>query len=134
MPLLRLTLLLLATVVAATAAEPKKSAPPAGPKPRQYLYMLKLVPRLHDDNAWTDDDKKTVAAHFAHLQAATKSGPVLLAGRTLESGSRTFGLVIFEAFDEEAARKFMNTDPALKGGVMTATLHPYQIALQRSSN
>ncbi len=131
--LLTLAILLASTAPFLSAAETKKTPPPAdaGPKPRQFIYLLKLAPRLHDDNAWTDEDKKTVAAHFAHLKAATATGKVILAGRTLEPGSRTFGIVIFEDIDEEAARNFMNRDPALVAKVMSATLHPYQIALQR---
>ena len=128
----RLLIVFLVAAIAAFAAEPKKSATPP-PKQKQYLYLLKLVPRLHDDSAWTDDDKKTVSTHFAHLKAATADGKVIMAGRTLESGSRTFGIVVFEAADDEAATKFMNSDPAVAGKVMTATMHPYQIALQRSA-
>lgn len=109
-----------------------KSAAPAAPKPKQFVYVLKLTPRLHDDAAWTDADKKTVGAHFAHLQAATKERKVILAGRTMEPGSKTFGLVIFEAASEADATAFMNSDPAVAAGVMTATVHPYAVALQRS--
>jgi len=39
------------------------------------------------------------------------------------------GLVIFTAPDETAAREFMNADPCVVAGVMTATLHPYGLAL-----
>jgi len=39
--------------------------------------------------------------------------------------------VIFEAADEGEAQRFMASDPAVVAGVMTATLHPYAIALQR---
>ena len=101
------------------------------PKLKQFVYVLRPVPRLHDDQAWTDDDKKTVGVHFAHLKAATAEGKVVLAGRTLEPGNKTFGLVIFEAADEVAARTFMHSDPAIIGKIMTAELHPYAIALQR---
>lgn len=124
-------LLAVALLSPAFAADEKKSPPPA-PKPKQFVYMLKLAPRLHDDNAWSDDDKKSVAAHFAQLKAATAAGKVILAGRTLEPGSKTFGIVIFEAEDEEAAKKFMESDPAVAAKVMSATLHPYQVALQRA--
>jgi uncharacterized protein YciI len=128
-------LLTLLTVVsllplALIAAEPKAAATP--PKPKQFIYVLKLVPRLHDDKAWTDADKAIASRHFAHLTAATKAGQVILAGRTTEAGDRTFGLVIFEAEDEAAARAFMESDPAVAEKVMTAQLHPYTVALQRA--
>ena len=56
---------------------------------------------------------------------------MILAGRTDEPMDRRFGLVIFEAESKKAAQEFMESDPALVTGVMTATLHPYSIALQR---
>jgi len=39
--------------------------------------------------------------------------------------------VIFEAESNEAARLFMTSDPAVVADIMTATLHPYSIALLR---
>lgn len=93
--------------------------------------MLRLVPRLRAEEAWTDADRATVGAHFQYLSGATERGQVVLAGRTGEPMERTFGLVIFEAESEAAAQAFMQSDPAVAAGVMTATLHPYSIALQR---
>jgi uncharacterized protein YciI len=101
-------------------------------KPQQYLYVLRLVPRLHDDDAWTEPDNAAVAKHFQHLQAAAAAGRVILAGRTTESGDQTMGLVIFEAANDAEARSFMESDPSVAAGVMTATLHPYAVALQRA--
>ncbi len=138
--LLRLALALAAVALAgipsvrAADGKPAPAAAPAAAAPsQQFVYVLRLVPRLHDDAAWTDADKKAVGAHFARLQAATKSGQVILAGRTLEPGDKTFGLVVFEAEDLAAARTFTAGDPAVVAGVMTATVHPYAVALQRKS-
>jgi uncharacterized protein YciI len=100
-------------------------------KPKQYVYVLRLVPRVHDDAAWTEADKAAVSQHFQRLQQATAAGRVILAGRTTEPGDKTLGLVIFEAVDDAAAQQFMESDPAVVAGVMTATLHPYAVALQR---
>ena len=124
------------TPSSATAATPAAPSSPGGTAAgeaglKQFLYMLRLAPRLHDEGAWTDADKAAVSRHFAQLQEATASGRVILAGRTLEPGDRTFGLVIFEARDEAEARRFMESDPAVVAGVMTATLHPYAVALAR---
>jgi uncharacterized protein len=113
------------------ASEQAAPAAQAAATPKQFLYMLRLVPRLHDDKAWTASDNAAVSRHFQHLKQATEMGTVILAGRTLEPGDRTFGLVVFEAADEETARRFMESDPAVVAGVMTATLHPYAVALQR---
>ena len=94
--------------------------------------MLRLVPRLYDDTKWTKEDNAAVERHFIRLQEAAKSGEVILAGRTKEPGSETFGIVIFRASDEAAARKFMEDDPAVVAKIMTAELHPFSVAMQAS--
>jgi uncharacterized protein YciI len=102
-------------------------------KPKQFIYVLHLVPRLHDDRAWTEQDKAALEHHFNRFKAAIESGQLILAGRTPEPGEKTFGIAIFEAADEAAARKFMNEDPAVAGGQMTADLHPFRVVLQRKN-
>jgi len=124
-----LRLVLLALVLGPAAFATDTPAAPAAPKPRHFLIVLKPVPRLHDQNAWTKEDNAAVGAHFNRLKAAVAEGKVLLAGRTTEPLDQTFGLVIFSAPDEAAAREFMNADPCVAAGVMTATLHPYGLAL-----
>ncbi len=99
------------------------------PKPKHFLIILKPVPRLHDQNAWTKEDNAAVGAHFNRLRSGVAEGKVLLAGRTTEPLDQTIGLIIFSAPDEAAAREFMNADPCVTAGVMTATLHPYGLAL-----
>ena len=51
---------------------------------------------------------------------------MLLAGPCLDGA---FGIVLFEAESDEAARAFMASDPAIQGGVMTGELHPLRISL-----
>ncbi len=102
-------------------------------KPKQFVYVLRLVPRLYADSAWTKEDDAVLKRHFGRFQDATKSGQLILAGRTSESGDKTFGIAIFEAPDEDTARKFMQEDPAVAGGLMTAELHPFAVALQRKN-
>jgi uncharacterized protein YciI len=119
-------LALLVSPLALRAADEK--APAAPPKLKQFIYVLKLAPRLHDDKAWTDADTAVIGQHVANFQAAVKSGQLLLAGRTLEPGDKTFGIAIFTATDEAAADAFMKADPCVKAGIMTATLHPFHAA------
>jgi uncharacterized protein YciI len=108
----------------------------ANPQPTNqepFIYMLKLVPRLYDDKKWTKEDNTTLDRHFIRLQEAAKSGELILAGRTKEPGDKTFGIVIFRASDEAAARKFMETDPAVLAKLMTAELHPFSVHMQRKA-
>ena len=103
---------------------------PKYPDSKQFIYVLHLVPRLHDIKNWTDADKAAVDRHFSRLKNISKSDQLILAGRTQEPGDKTFGIVIFQAADETAARIFMETDPAVVTGVMTAEIHPFKVAVQ----
>ena len=102
-------------------------------KPKQFIYVLHLVPRLYDDKSWTADDKAAVDRHLGNFKATVQSGQLILAGRTSETGDKTFGIAIFEAADEAAAQKFMEADPAVAAGVMIAELHPFSVVLQRKN-
>ncbi len=116
-----------AATFAVAAQEPKSE------KPKQFVYVLHLVPRLYDDKAWTEADKQAVGRHFNRFQEAIKNGQLILAGRTMEPGDKTFGIAIFTAADEAAARKFMEEDPAVVAGIMTADLHPFAVVLERKN-
>lgn len=130
-----MTTLLKRTLLAAAAA---LFALPLGalhaeevPAREQFVYVLYLAPQFQQEAAWTDAENAIVNRHFERLSQAAKAGHLILAGRTREPLAATFGLVIFEADDEAAARAFMQSDPAVEAGLMTATLHPYAVALQR---
>jgi uncharacterized protein YciI len=110
------------------------SAQTAEAKPKQFIYVLRLVPRLYDDKNWTKEDEMALSRHFARFKHAIETGELILAGRTSEPGDKTFGIAIFEANDEAAARKFMEGDPAVVAGLMTAELHPFFVALQRNTS
>ena len=112
---------------------PPLSAQAPDNKPKQFIYVLRLVPRLHQDSAWTKEDNMVLSRHFTRFQHAIERGELILAGRTKEPGDKTFGIAIFEAADEAAARAFMESDPAVVAGLMTAELHPFAVALQRKN-
>jgi uncharacterized protein len=88
---------------------------------------LRLVPN------WLKDDKMALDRHFARFQHSIQTGELILAGRTSEPGDKTFGIAIFEAKDEAAARAYMESDPAFVAGLMTAELRPFTVALQRKN-
>lgn len=121
----------LACICAVTGSVIAQEAKPE--KPKQFIYVLRLVPRLHSDSAWTKEDNAAIARHFARFKQAIEARKLILAGRTQEPGDKTFGIAIFEAKDEAAARKFMESDPAVVAGLMTAELHPFSVALERKN-
>ena len=115
-----------------TIAQPLPAQTPEA-KPKQFIYVLRLVPRLYSDADWTQEDKMALSRHFTRFKHAIETGELILAGRTSEPGDKTFGIAIFEAKDEAAARAFMESDPAVVAGLMTAELHPFAVALQRKN-
>jgi len=98
----------------------------------QFIYVLKLIPRLLDQASWTEAEKTIVQIHFERLQSLQEEGKVILAGRTLNMDPTGFGLVILEVDSEEEARQLMKQDPTVKEGMMTAQLFPYRVAVLRS--
>ena len=113
----------------AQTPEPRKQTPEPG-KQKEFIYVLKLVPRLYDDKNWTKEDTEALARHLVRFQEAAKSGQLILAGRTKEPGDKTFGIAIFRASDEAAARKFTESDPAVVAKLMTVEMHPFYVAVQ----
>jgi uncharacterized protein len=98
----------------------------------QFLYQLKLIPRLLEEKNWTEEDNVIVAEHFDRLQMLTEKKIVILAGRTLNMDEEGFGIVIFEANNHSEAISFMNEDPAIAKGIMTGKLFPYKVALMQN--
>ena len=98
---------------------------------KQWIYVLKVTRLEMLTKGTSPEEDEIVGQHFAYLMDLTEKGVVILMGRTQNNDASTFGIAIFEAKDEATARSIMENDPAVKGGVMTATLYPYKIALMR---
>ena len=99
----------------------------------QFIYVLRLAPRLRKEENWTDRDENAVERHFAKLKELLNEGKLLLAGKTEGLDDKTFGIVVFEAETQEEAEKIVRSAPAVSEGVMTAELFPYHVALMRKS-
>jgi uncharacterized protein YciI len=100
--------------------------------PAQYLYRFLPGDRPElatDPEAWTDEDSGIGERHFAYLQAATRAGTLVLAGRSLDGIGPA--IVVFEAESPEEARRFMEGDPFVQEGLFGAELHPFRAALMR---
>ena len=94
-----------------------------------YLYRIQPTRLEMLTHGHTAEEAEVVTQHFAYLQRLNEQGVVMLAGRTLNTDERSFGIVIFRADSEEAARRVMEQDPAVRNRVMRAELYPYRIAL-----
>lgn len=97
---------------------------------KQFVIVLRLNPKYQDEKIWTEADNKAVGAHFAKLQQLQKDGKLIFAGRTLNKES--MGVVILEVETEAEARAVMEADDAVKAGIMSAEVLPFQTALMKT--
>jgi uncharacterized protein YciI len=124
-------LLLGAMLAPATLAAGQQPAGPALQK--LFLYRVQAVRKDLLTTSPTDEESKALEGQFNYLKDLSAKGVVLLVGRTMNRDETSFGIVIFHAESEEAARKIMEGDPAVRNGVFHATLFPFQIALAASA-
>ena len=90
-----------------------------------YIYLIHPLRHEFFEQP-TAAEEAVMEAHFEYLKQATAAGTVLLAGPCLDE---TFGLIVFQAGDDEAARAFMYQDPSVQANVMMAELHPFRLSL-----
>jgi uncharacterized protein YciI len=86
---------------------------------------------LRDDfmATMTDAERSAFEAHAAWLHGLLAEGVLIAAGPCL--GTLNTGIAIFEAADEETARRVVAGEPVTSGGYMRADLRPYQLGLLR---
>ena len=77
----------------------------------------------------TDEEVSAVEDHFFYYQSLVKEGKMLMAGRTIGALSETIGIAIIHADSGEDAQDFIDRDPAVLHGVMSAEIQPYRLAL-----
>lgn len=92
-----------------------------------YIYLIH--PYRHGFfDAPTLEEAAIMDEHFAYLKKAVDAGIVMLAGPCTDD---TFGLVIFQAENDDSANAFMFNDPSVKKNITLAELHPLRISLRR---
>ena len=77
----------------------------------------------------TDAERSAFGAHAAWLRKLLADGVLIVAGPCL--GQVNTGIAIFEAPDEEAARRVVAYEPVTSGGYMDGDLRPYRLGLLR---
>lgn len=94
----------------------------------EFLYTVRPTrPTMLIDGP-TDEETSILTRHAEYVERLAAEGVVELAGRTQNADETAFGLVVFRAESEDAARRIMLDDPAVKHGVMAAALFPYRVA------
>ena len=94
-------------------------------------FLYRIVPTRAEMlvSGPTEREVQVIDAHFAHLQKLAADGVVLMAGRTLDTGPATWGIVVFTAASQTDAEAVMRSDPAIAQGVMHCELFPYRVAV-----
>ena len=98
-------------------------------EPTLYIYKIQPVRQEMLTEGSNPEEDRIISAHFSYLEELTRAGVVLLAGRTLTNEYAGFGIIIFGASSEQAARQLMLNDPAVMARVIRAELYPFRIAL-----
>jgi uncharacterized protein YciI len=94
----------------------------------EWIYFLH-PPREDFAATMTEEEQDVWGVHFARLQQQVADGVLILAGPTL--GRTNTGIAIFEAPDEEAARRIMEEDPVVAGGYARGELREFRVSLLR---
>ncbi len=98
-----------------------------------FIYVLGLTGPYNDAANWDEEADKILSLHWNYLVDLHKKGIMQVVGRTnYEPGHPgLMGIAIFKAETEAAATEIMNNDPCVKYGVMTAKVHPFNLALMQ---
>lgn len=96
-----------------------------------WIYFIH-APRENFADTMTGEEQAVWSEHFVRLKQMLADGTLILAGPTL--GPVNTGICIFEAPDEESARRIMDSDPAIASGIAKGELRPFVVSLLRRSD
>ena len=99
----------------------------------QFLYRIQPKRLEMLTEGPSPDEASVLSQHTAYLSELTEQGVVLLAGRTQNTDDSSFGIVILQAESFNSAKAIMESDPAVRDGVMHSELYPYKIAFMGKS-
>ena len=94
----------------------------------EWIYFIH-APRENFAETMTDEEQAVWGTHFERFQKMLTEGVIVLVGPTL--GPVNTGICVFEAPDEDTARKIMDEDPVIAGGFARGELRPFRVSLLR---
>ena len=94
----------------------------------EWIYFIH-PPREDFAATMTADERAVWDTHFERLQRLLAEGVMILVGPTL--GRINTGIAVFEAPDEDHARRLMEEDPTVSSGIARGELRPFSVALLR---
>ncbi len=108
-----------------------QATPPRGLQ-KQFIYRLRPV-RVEMMKSPTEKENVIAEEHFNYLKELNAKGVVILAGRTLNTDESAFGIVVFHAESEEAARRIMEGDPGVRKGIFRGDVFPFRVVLMENT-
>jgi uncharacterized protein YciI len=96
----------------------------------EWVYFLH-PPRENFAATMTDDERAVWQRHFEWLGELLREGRLVLAGPT--GGAINTGIAIFEAADEDSARRTVSQDPVTQAGFARGELRPFLAGLAARS-
>jgi uncharacterized protein YciI len=94
----------------------------------EWIYFIH-APRDDFAESMSDEENAVWSVHFERFQRLLEEGTIILVGPTL--GRVNTGIAIFEAPDEDSARRIMDEDPVIAGGFARGELRPFRVSLMR---
>jgi len=81
---------------------------------KEFIYTVKPTRVAMLSDGPTEKESTILSQHAAYVEGLAKQGVLELAGRTQNADETTFGLVIFRAESQDAAKQIMLEDPAVR--------------------
>lgn len=96
-----------------------------------FIYILKLTDHYDHPGNWNEETSRIMDMHWSYLVDLHARGVMQLVGRTSYGPGHKylFGIAVFTAENEAKATEIMHNDPSIIHGVMTATVHPFNLSL-----
>ena len=98
--------------------------------PQQFFLRL-IPPRSTFPADMSDHEKQLMKEHAEYMRGHFELGRVLIYGPVLAPGA-TFGMGVFNVADEAEARRIMDGDPSVRGGLNRYELSPMRVAAARA--
>lgn len=95
---------------------------------KQYCYIVEAS-RLAMLQEASDEEKQVLPEHITYVHRLVSDGAGIFAGAVKTKDSQHFGMVIFHAEDDNAAKAIVRNDPAVAARIMRACLYPMRVSL-----
>ncbi|MDB4986539.1 MAG: hypothetical protein JWN04_1717 [Myxococcaceae bacterium] len=98
----------------------------------QHFYVKLSGPRPTFPSDMTIDERALMQAHADHMRAQFEAGTVLLYGPVF--AAPVFGVGIYQAESESEARRLVEADPSVAGGLNQYEIAPMRVVASQAAS